>query len=454
MSDFAPLQCITDHRRSYLIHSLRFNYVREVLPNHSALTANALVHCAPSPSPYLQWFDHSKYPELVSVSPPLELSLQTRNRLNYSSTIAPNSTPRLQPTPRSATKGSLETNLLQRRLANIIIPVIVHNSPAKSTVDSPLRTPLLPFDAPPSPFADGADDERPSTTSSSQIPSSYRPDNSSYRLPNSISQSESLAPTSSIDSSVVGIDSNNDSSLRRSDSVASSDIQSYASKDPVVVESLPKIATIGKVPLALARRERRRVNISGRILLPIVEPEAGPSKRPSTDSLRTNSTRHLSLPPTTTRSQNFLTFPRRIVPSPTVMPNDAKSALSTLLASLSSTSTSSNPFSTLYAALSSKATDALKLSIYFPHSAEPSKKIVLNVKRDLSVEEVIGVGLLSYWEEEREPKLVLGEAKEGEDEEGVRARETTGWNLRIVEDDGEVDEDFPGSSCTLAFYNS
>lgn len=49
---------------------------------------------------------------------------------------------------------------------------------------------------------------------------------------------------------------------------------------------------------------------------------------------------------------------------------------------------------------------------------------------------MIGVGLWAYCDQAREPPI---EVTEGEEE-----RETTKWNLRIVEDDGEVDEDFPG----------
>jgi hypothetical protein len=96
-----------------------------------------------------------------------------------------------------------------------------------------------------------------------------------------------------------------------------------------------------------------------------------------------------------------------------------------------------NPFSTLYAACVSRASDAVRLSLYFPHAA--SHKVQVGVKKDVTVEEVIGVGLWAYWEDESlEPKL---EVDEREAREG---RETVKWNLRIVEDDGEVDEDFPG----------
>jgi hypothetical protein len=58
------------------------------------------------------------------------------------------------------------------------------------------------------------------------------------------------------------------------------------------------------------------------------------------------------------------------------------------------------------------------------------------------VEEVIGFGLWKYWEEGREPKL-----REDEGEEKLSA---VGWGLRMVEDDGEVDEDFPGMYSSLS----
>ncbi|GAA5943805.1 Avo1p [Sporobolomyces koalae] len=127
--------------------------------------------------------------------------------------------------------------------------------------------------------------------------------------------------------------------------------------------------------------------------------------------------------------------------------NPSKSALTALLTSPSSSSLSqSNPFSTLYAACisrSSSKTEQVALTLYFPHSTKPgpTKPAQVRVKRDVTVEEVIGVGLWTYWDEqekgEREPKL---EVDEEQAESGV---ETTKWNLRIVEDDGEVDEDFP-----------
>ena len=125
-----------------------------------------------------------------------------------------------------------------------------------------------------------------------------------------------------------------------------------------------------------------------------------------------------------------LTFSKRPIEG-----NAAKgSALTAMLAEMDKSSARTNAFSTLYGALISRAPDALTLGIYFPRSSEPGKKLKLTVRRDVTVEEVIGAALWAYTEEDREPPIDVGE------DENL---ETTKWNLRIVEDDGEVDEDFP-----------
>ncbi|KAH8914911.1 SIN1-domain-containing protein [Atractiella rhizophila] len=129
-------------------------------------------------------------------------------------------------------------------------------------------------------------------------------------------------------------------------------------------------------------------------------------------------------------SRADFTVSHRLRPPPKV------SLLSTLLSSHSSTS--SNPFSALYAALGTKAGDALKLNLYFPHSEDSSKPLKVGVRNDATVEEVIGFGLWTYWEESRKPRLDVDE--DGED--GIEV-ESAKWNLMMVEDDGEVDEDFP-----------
>jgi hypothetical protein len=90
-----------------------------------------------------------------------------------------------------------------------------------------------------------------------------------------------------------------------------------------------------------------------------------------------------------------------------------------------------NPFASLYASVAAPATvPLLSLELFFPHSDTPSTPIIVSVRKDATVEEATGHGLYRYWEEGREPKLT--------DTDG-----SVNWGLRIVEDDGEVDEDFP-----------
>ncbi|KAA1112467.1 hypothetical protein PGTUg99_014862 [Puccinia graminis f. sp. tritici] len=116
-----------------------------------------------------------------------------------------------------------------------------------------------------------------------------------------------------------------------------------------------------------------------------------------------------------------------------------KSILTQLLTAQSASSSGDNPFRCFYALLASKERNALKISLYYPFSKEPSKPIKSSMKADVCVEEVVGFALWNYVEENREPKL--GEIKNCPD--GLDLHETFAWCLRLVEDDGEVDEDFP-----------
>ncbi|KAI5120675.1 hypothetical protein M0805_006964 [Coniferiporia weirii] len=127
-------------------------------------------------------------------------------------------------------------------------------------------------------------------------------------------------------------------------------------------------------------------------------------------------------------------FVRRKVP--TVRP-----ATSALTAKLASSNTSSNPFTELYALISGRAEVAtMDVTVFFPHAQKPmNKPLKLTVRKDATVEEVVGFSLWSYWEEGWLPKL-----DEGLAEEQKEARlSAVNWVLKIAEDDGEVDEDFP-----------
>lgn len=119
-----------------------------------------------------------------------------------------------------------------------------------------------------------------------------------------------------------------------------------------------------------------------------------------------------------------------------------RSALSAKLAG----STSANPFAELYSTISGRGSGAAArtVQVYFPHAEQPRHKpLVLNVRADATIEEVIGFALWSFWEERWLPKLDDGLS--GESDPRWKARlSTVGWVLRMAEDDGEVDDDCPG----------
>jgi hypothetical protein len=63
--------------------------------------------------------------------------------------------------------------------------------------------------------------------------------------------------------------------------------------------------------------------------------------------------------------------------------------------------------------------------------------MALGVRKDASVEEVLGFALWSYWEEGWLPRL-------DEDPNVLEEKlSAVGWVLKIAEEDGEVDGDFP-----------
>ena len=81
--------------------------------------------------------------------------------------------------------------------------------------------------------------------------------------------------------------------------------------------------------------------------------------------------------------------------------------------------------------------NAVKLQIYLPFSQEHLKALMIAVKPETCVEEVIGYALFEYINEGRIPLL------------SDRQLAVTNWNLRIVEDDGSIDDDFPGKKYSI-----
>ena len=195
----------------------------------------------------------------------------------------------------------------------------------------------------------------------------------------------------------------------------------------------------------LARRAR---------LSPAIDARTRPEKSPSAAKSINKSTDHgfemLTPAPkpdhtqkkvdTRTRDPNSpseILFPRRPVPP-------LRPLQSSLTAMLASSGANANPFSELYGAISGRAeTASMNLTVFFPHAHVPSgKPMVLNVRKDATVEEVIGHSLWSYWEEGWLPRL--DEGLSGEDDlKWAATLSAVGWIMRIAEEDGEVDDEFP-----------
>jgi hypothetical protein len=133
-------------------------------------------------------------------------------------------------------------------------------------------------------------------------------------------------------------------------------------------------------------------------------------------------------------------FARQKVPPLQVLRAGARSALSSMMAASNTT----NPFSDLYSAISGRGvspTASMTATVFFPFAREPvGKPMALSVRRDATVEEVLGFALWSYWEAGWLPRL---DEDPNTPEERLSA---LGWVMKIAEDDGEVDEDFPSKS--------
>jgi hypothetical protein len=132
-----------------------------------------------------------------------------------------------------------------------------------------------------------------------------------------------------------------------------------------------------------------------------------------------------------------MSFPRRHV-API---RQLKSALTAMMAS---SGVSSNPFAETYAAISGRAESAsTSVQVYFPHARQPAGKAMdLKVRKDATVEEVVGFALWSYWETGWEPKLDEGIEDEDDPNRSTKLS-AVGWIMRIAEEDGEVDDEFP-----------
>ncbi|KAK4052741.1 Component of a membrane-bound complex containing the Tor2p kinase [Microbotryomycetes sp. JL201] len=398
-------------------------------------------------------------PPIVLHSPSQSSPLESpRNYLNNDISLSLHRQENLDPV------NTVTSDAAQPSSALVSSPPLMAASPLESALKTDAEGPRLMLDISASPASPDGD-----SSSSSLVPASPISNSTSAQdtAANSLSQgiliSDASLGTSLSQSGKAG---SNQMTASPEQGDLSLPAQTQLDADQPAARPVPMFAG----PAGFRPRERRRVNVSGRLLVPIVEPSNGDKTTPAVTAsavqsgavrLRTVSederirksegrpssrdeAQHSDSTEQTTRSASrrrrrthrrpsseHLMFRKRTTPA-----HPQVSALTVMLQAQTNGESSSNPFARLYAAMASTGPDALKLKVYFPQSNSPSKPLLLSVKRDLIVEEVIGAGLYTFWEEGRQPLIEV-------EEQGDDGDETAKWNLRIVEDDGEVDEDFP-----------
>ncbi|PPQ68454.1 hypothetical protein CVT26_006041 [Gymnopilus dilepis] len=194
------------------------------------------------------------------------------------------------------------------------------------------------------------------------------------------------------------------------------------SSSHINTRSRPRLSPVSERPSQISRHKR---------------PENLGISRTRGDSTSTTASHAPSPSPSTVPAASEQMFARKKV----IPVKPLKSSLTAMLASSGSTS---NPFAEMYAAISGRGEVAsTTIQVYFPHATQPrGKAMELNVRKDATVEEVIGFALWSYWEEGWLPKLDEGLSGE-EDPKWSTRLSAVGWILRLAEEDGEVDDDFP-----------
>ncbi|TPX31118.1 hypothetical protein SmJEL517_g05450 [Synchytrium microbalum] len=106
--------------------------------------------------------------------------------------------------------------------------------------------------------------------------------------------------------------------------------------------------------------------------------------------------------------------------------------VSALTALINERANTNNPFADEYSCFSGKADpDSVRIKIYIPFREHHPRPLMIKVKRDATVEDVIGYILYEYINQSITPPLP---------EKGC---DVIMWCLRIVEDDGSIDDDFP-----------
>ncbi|KAI9223176.1 stress-activated map kinase interacting protein 1-domain-containing protein [Blastocladiella britannica] len=171
---------------------------------------------------------------------------------------------------------------------------------------------------------------------------------------------------------------------------------------------------------------------------PPVPPPVPPMTAPPTPVTPDHSTRPssipASLPPPTPQSEKSEAAPSLFAKRPVVALVPGKKAMPSQLAMLLGVTGTAgqNPLALNYSRYAGKhAHHSVPLKLFLPFTGEPPASISLAVARGTTVEQAIGYALFEYVERGMQPSL------------DAARLEPTRWAMRIAEDDGEVDDDFP-----------
>ncbi|QSL64743.1 hypothetical protein MERGE_002045 [Pneumocystis wakefieldiae] len=127
--------------------------------------------------------------------------------------------------------------------------------------------------------------------------------------------------------------------------------------------------------------------------------------------------------------EGCLNFSRKSYPF--TQSSHKRSSLLTILIK-TGTKIQTNPLADIFACFSGKGDlSPLRLKIYRPSGKDPKKSVSVVIKRIATVSDVIGFSLYCYIEQKMEPRLTSEQLNPNM------------WTLRIVEEDGELDHDFP-----------
>ncbi|KAJ1529001.1 hypothetical protein HK096_009775 [Nowakowskiella sp. JEL0078] len=153
------------------------------------------------------------------------------------------------------------------------------------------------------------------------------------------------------------------------------------------------------------------------------------TRRQSEETTRSKESTTTKQQPSRLNSGSQTLFSKTNMPSIGIKQKTASALTSLISGSVSS----DNPFAKEFAFFSGKGVlDAIRLKIYLPFSDSPDNPLLIVIRSDATIDDVIGYTLFEYLNEKRLPKVPSN------------LSDISLWTMRIVEDDGSIDQDFPG----------